>query len=360
MDKLEFLKIKQSNSSIVFSYDDLFIKNDEYNNEIYNIYQKLMRDDGDIGVSILKDAHVFGEWGLILNHDKKMPEIKNFGWFPEAHEHLAKNNSQYFVYESNHLQLISNCKFDYVESNCAMLSFPGALTYGHWIVDIIFRYEFLNILRLNHKIDKFIIPESVGKWANIFKEYLNLDNEYILETSNTSLKNIKKLYVPTVASFLPGTTLPVMIARNVFSNFKTYLMSLPSKIQPLDCGIIMLKHTRQTSGSERDIDLFLVEQYVNDINGIVIDPLDYTLNELIQLLSKCKVLIGQDSSALHNNAFIGADLIVIESIPRKNMLHVSIQQSIEKKVYFIDSIHKNDEYIVNIEKIKNAINYCGY
>jgi hypothetical protein len=360
MHDLGFFKINEPNNSIIFNYYDLFIKKDEYNQNIYNSYKKLMTMNEDVGVNVLKDAHVFGEWGIILNEEKNIPKLKNFGWFPDAYKHLAKNNSEYFTYEGDDLTFIADCNFEHVNASCAMLSFPGALTYGHWIVDIIFRYEFLNLLRLNHKIDKFILPASVGKWANVFKEYLNLDDANTLTISNSSFINIKELYVPTVASFLPGSTLPVKVARNIFSSFKSYLMSLPSNIVPLECSVVMLMHTRQTSGAERDIDLSIIENYVKGINGFVIDPLDYSLSDLIQLLSKCKVIIGQDSSALHNNAFIGADLIVIESIPRKNMLHVSIQQSINKKIFFIDSVKKENSYVVNVEKIKAAMDSYEY
>ena len=355
MSNAIFKEIYYSNSIKTRTFEDLFIFNDEYNQSIYKTYMSLQNQKSELGVTICSDMHVFGEWGMILDHNENiLPNIANYGWFTEAYKYLAKNNSDYFRFESEIISL-KNLFPRKITQSCAMLSFPGALTYGHWIVDVIIRYEFINKLRLSHKIEKFLLPESIGHWSRIFLDFLNIDESDIIRMSNETYLRIDNLYIPTVASFLPGTTLPIEIASKVFNEFRNYLISLPSNISPLTQDLVMLQHTPQTSGSERDIDLSDLENYIISIGGAIVDPLKYSLPELVSLLSNCKTIIGQDSSALHNNAFIGANLIVIESLTRQNMLHVSIQDAINKKLQFIKSHKVNEEYKLDLNEVERVL-----
>lgn len=179
----DFYEIAYSNEKFVRSVDELFFIRDYYNYSIYKKLELLSSQKGDLGVNRCENTLVFGEWGMVLNPQGNIyKKIINHGWFHEAYSHLSKRNSGFFEYHENEISLICDVEVESIEYDCALLSFPGALTYGHWIVDIIMRYEALNYLRLNHKIEKFILPKSVGKWSNIFLEYMNLEREKYTES----------------------------------------------------------------------------------------------------------------------------------------------------------------------------------
>lgn len=356
------LNYDASYNSLIARYGDLFIEEDELNIEIFRKYKSLLGQKGEIGVSTVKDSLCFGEWGIVLDKNYQFKEdIKNFGWFEEAKLHLLKNQSELFFMQDKHLFLKrESLNVAKIDKKAALLSFPGALTFGHWIVDIILRYQFLNDTRIMHKIETFIVPNALGVWSDIFFDFMNISPDEVTRLSNKDLVQVSELYIPTVASFLPGGLIPINIARHVFEKFRDFLQTKPKSVVPTQSKIAMLKHTPMTSSHERVGHLEPVEDYIKSIGGLVIDPLDFKLEDLCYLLKDVEIIVGQDSSALHNNAFIGKDLVVIETVARKNLLHLSIQHSLGRKIQYLECDREDDRYQLNLTKLKSVLkNYAA-
>lgn len=348
----EIIKIENS-KYIIKEYEDMFLFKDEKNKLIYDNYLSCKKDKSNfLGVYKFNNVIVTNNWGFAArtSTSEYINLLDGLGWQKEHLNHISMRQ-EHFLFDKNEILHFNENKLDdtKIDHTCALLSFPGALTFGHWIVDIIFRIYFLKITNIWEKIDYFLLPEPTTKWMKPFLEISGIENERIIHLNNKNFLKIDTLYAPTTASHLTGGTLPNAIAEPLYNFFQEIIAYEQESNQT---EIVFLVHTAMTSGKERDIYGFeKLEEYLKKLHVRIIDPLKMSFDELIQVLNNAKLVIGQDSSSLHNLAFANCDLIVIESEPRANLLHLSIQDIKKRKIFYLSSIKENDKWYFDIDTI---------
>jgi len=340
---------------------------DDYNQRISSIYSGFRSSPGaQIGYYSLTDISVNGDWGFVFDtHSKEIPVLQlGFGWNPD---HLSSwcEQRQIKVYigenpvrTENPIHPILLSKIDreicVIEEPAALISFPGALTYGHWIVDIAGRLKIVSDL-LGEDQFRVLCP-PYRPWMDRFFSLFNLPPESRIHLSEEIEYQCRQLVVPTIMGHLAGGTLPVAFLSPVFSKIRYQVCSwLNSSPALREYGPLLILHTPQTSASGPDRVIQNIDEvvgFVSNAAGRVVDPLRVHPYKLIDLIGRSAYVIGQDSSALHNLAFAHPKpLVVIESIPRGNLYHPSLQEMSSSSMSYFGASLVNGDWRVCIDAL---------
>lgn len=280
-----------------------------------------------------------------------------FGWPRNAYDFLKvkgylkeseSNSYQYLEYPDLEIERLSGLS--------ALLTFPGALTYGHWIVDIWGRVEILKRSGVFHKIENFIFPAPLSRWMYSFINFFEIDASRVLTVDKLTGYSCENLLVPTVPSQTRGGVLPYDLSLQQFPTRARLLREwLPTSTKP-KAGPLFLKHRHLTSNRSRA--LLNADQVGNlavKMGGRVVDPVLAPIGEVISAINDASIVVGQDSSALHNVAFVGKPLLVIETEKRNNLLHVSIQDAMGARIGYAESALSESGWQVDVEMIEDVI-----
>lgn len=303
-----------------------------------------------IGILEVNAVHVTDDWGLVLQPESSflISSISGFGWTEDQFRYLASKGHISQLSDDNYA--IDDTRRTRVSLNgtAALLSFPGAYTYGHWITDMCARLE---LLAANHDmaaIDHFLLPKH-AKWMDPFLAAYGVPRERIVELDKSHIFKVSHLLMPTTLSQHHKGTLPVPFARQMFRRLAAISFGWGHQPRwrksPPVAELVYIKHTALTSAPGRELaneDALIA--VVEDMGGRVLDPLKLALPALLNRLREAKLVVGLDSSALHNLAMAPTDLMVIQTEPRYNMLHPSIQEATGKRVAFIKAEQDESDY----------------
>jgi hypothetical protein len=343
----------------------VFIPSTEYNLRLAEKYMSMRRAPlGRLGWYVLHDVNVFGEWGIVYSppHGETPLLRPGFGWQPEhlnycIHHNVVTSILRDGTNETNPYPLIAPTKeleqID-IKEPVFLISFPGALTFGHWITDIIGR---LYLCSLHDPHDEMrILAPPYRPWMGRFLSQADPLRSRCVELTSRTCFRCSTLVVPTIMSHMTGGTLPVEMLRPPFTQFKEIIRP-PTLATGSDSRALFIIHTRQTSGLGRELaNSDEVRAWIESYGGRSIDPLKVTLDELIAAINSTETVIGQDSSALHNLALADAKkLIVIETEPRGNLLHASLQEMNRAKISHILADNVSGEWRVDLEAIQKEM-----
>jgi capsular polysaccharide biosynthesis protein len=294
-----------------------------------------------VGIMEVPGALVTDDWGLVITREGGfvVNAMSSFGWtqnhfnYMAKHGHLATGEDGTLTLETEGRSLVP------LEGTAALLSFPGAYTYGHWITDICGRLELLAAQHDIAAIDHFLLPRH-APWMDPFLAAYGVPDDRIIELDKVRTFVPERLLVPTTLGQHHRGALPVRFARQVFRRLEG-ISSTWGRLprwgkRPEVFPLLYVRHTALTSAPGRELanedELIAV---VEELGGRVLDPLKLPLPAFLNRLREAELVVGLDSSALHNLAMAPADLLVIQTEPRFNMLHASIQEAKGKRVGFI-------------------------
>ena len=123
----------------------------------------------------------------------------------------------------------------------------------------------------------------------------------------------------------------------------------------------MIKHTNQTSEANRvlkDIDRIVEYLRTSGMRVSIINPLNGTLANTLNQISRAQICIGQDSSALHNLFFVHRDLIVIQTEKRQNSLHTALQISSNKFINTFNALQGDIGWYLDNKTLDQIANTC--
>jgi hypothetical protein len=342
----------------------LFRGNGERMQEIENSYKQCLKFNHDrLGVLVLSDATVLaaGGWGCFFgaNSDESEIALENgMGWGRSNYSRFQIKYPYNFQCDERSVADARDAGSLKKINSAVMLTFPGAFTFGHWIVDIIIRNHIFNIRSeiKNIDVEFYFLPGPLQAWMRPFIEFMNIPYEKIIELKNDDAYQVKQLYVPTIASHFKAGVLPFELCRQVFDDFKEFveIHKTSTSTGLYRAGILM--HTSLTSGADRNIkNVDALRQWGDDRGYLLIDPVGKGLVHTLSEINSCEFIIGQDSSALHNLAFVSKPLIVIESIKRNANIHASIQE-INRSILTYVSCRKNsaNEFTVSFDDLDLA------
>lgn len=309
--------------------------------ELNHIIESTFRRHADIpykdGAFILHGAQVFDNWGLIrLKETSQSPLfVTGFGWNREHTGHLE--NKGFLAKSDDAAGYNLNYELKLAErlaGRTCLLSFPGALTYGHWFFDVVGRY-FSIPADLRANIDHFLLPSPWQNWMDRFLLVMGIPMRKILHLDKHNLYECDELIVPTVPSQAPGGVVSRGVMDIILQRFSRPFDFWCREFEPVLSDVVLLKHTPMTSDASRLLaNLDELETTLRDagLNTLAIDPVKMPLGATLRAIQGTKTVIGQDSSALHNLVCVPRNLIVIESEPRRNMLHTCIQVAGNRKI----------------------------
>ena len=342
-------------------FGDLFLIDDEFNRGIFRDYLNFQSDPSfRHGLFFLDDICVSDPWGLVRSRSEK--KIYNltpgFGWMPDHFQHLISKGE---VVEGalGRFSILHDNASDVVLSGLtALLSFPGALTFGHWIVDLWGRVETLKRTGLFYQVEHFLVPSPVSEWMYSFFSLFNIEASALRPLDRKCNYICRNLCIPTVPSQSPGGILQSSVFGRQIRNHSQFVYRWFPKPDNDWVGPLFLQHTPLTSDRSRTLGNSTdVENLINARGGRVVNPVKMAFGDLLQLIRQSSIVIGQDSSALHNVAFVGKDLISIETVSRRNMLHVSLQDILDKRVAYLQSVYKDACWKVDINQISDLLSH---
>lgn len=310
------------------------------------------------GIYHLQDQTVFDNWGLV--HSKADGSLLNdsdgFGWPKGAFEYMAKKG--YLTIEAGGQGSFNfpKLKIERTSDAAALLTFPGALTYGHWIVDIWGRVEILKRSGLFWRIEHFILPAPQTEWMRRFLKFLEIDQGRVLLVDKANGLSCRNLFVPTVPTQSVGGLIPPRLARSQFAPKAAFFNEWLSGKSERKPAPLFITHRHLTSSRSRVLaNADRVAKVVEELGGAVIDPLSVRIGDLLSAIRGASVVIGQDSSALHNLAFVGRDLFVIETEPRSNMLHFCIQDALGQRISYLSANMTEEGWVMDVEEVRRVL-----
>ena len=335
----------------------ILLRRDEVNDKIVDLYWRYKSDQNiSIGFYKLRNCIILDNWGLVVRDRTDLLNLSNgFGWSPEHISYMEQKGYLYVKGDSIDLKF-PQLQIKNISGLSCLMSFPGALTYGHWIVDLWGRVEILKRMGVFFEIEHFIFPAPTAKWMEKFFHIFEIPQSRVILVDKTSGYEVSNLIVPTVPSQSPGGILPLILSGPLYSRwcniFNTWMDNEVRKKTPL-----FLRHTPLTSGADRVLsNAHNVEQVVEAHGGVIVDPLKTPLSHVISHIQNASIVIGQDSSVLHNVAFVGRDLIVIETAPRGNLLHISIQEATGYKISYMKADEIDGKWHLDTNRLSSLLN----
>ncbi|MBF9045969.1 DUF563 domain-containing protein [Rhodobacterales bacterium LSUCC0031] len=340
-------------------FQDLFLLRDDFNIGIFRDYVRFKEDESlKHGAFFLENVFVSDHWGLVrsITTNGIFNLTPGFGWMPDHFAHLISKGHVSETATGDYLLHHDDAPKVTLSGFSALLSFPGALTFGHWIVDIWGRVEILKRLGVFHDLDHFLVPSPVSEWMRSFFAFFEIDANLIRPLSREKNYYCENLVIPTVPSQSSGGIIPASIFGNQFRRRSEYISRwLPTGHDDWS-GPLFLRHTPLTSDKNRSLANALdAEAVILSSGGRVVDPVNIPIGELLQLIKQSSIVVGQDSSALHNISFVGKDLIVIETVRRRNMLHVSLQDIANKRVGYLTSNNEHGLWKIDQGHLSNIL-----
>src|SRR5262249_41358367 len=126
-----------------------------------------------------------------------------------------------------------------------LLSWPGALTFGHWITDVIGRIE----LAARHGgggTRQYLSPNPLRPWRTRCRGFCGRGRDRLLRLDKTTTYRCPELIAPTIMGHMSGGPLPVEFLKPVFDRHRETLAAwLPAKRAQTD--LVFITHTRMTS-----------------------------------------------------------------------------------------------------------------
>lgn len=340
------------------SFLDIFMADTPKNRQVFDLYNKFTSDPYlYVGYYEIPHSSVILNWGLVIAADKCFNLLPGFGWHQEHFPYLIqKKRLAHYTTERvtlNESSILSTINID----SAVLLSFPGALTYGHWISDIIARLEIIDSMIGLKKIPCFLLAGPYSPWMDRFLSAFGVDRDRCVFIGNDRRIEVDRLLVPTTASQAPGGVLvePVVAQAvdRLASLFNAWKRPVSSR-----APMCFVEHTPLTSPPERLLsNRDELKNSILSIGGLVANPLQDSAFDFVSKIASTKCVIGQDSSALHNIAFAPQDLFVIETEPRANMIHVSLQNISDKRISYVNADKTTNGWCVDLSAITSQLEH---
>jgi hypothetical protein len=345
--------------------DLVFADTDEFNDELRRRYCDFRSQRPSLlGWYILRDVAVTDNWGIVFDPASGVTPVllPGFGWQREHLEYAAGKGTITVEEDLAAHVAVGPTITSHVGATetisaepLYLLSWPGALTFGHWITDMIGRME-LTLRRSGGASCKYLSAGPFQAWMRRFFGLYGIGEERLLLLDKSTTYRCRELIVPTIMCHMPGGTLPVEFLKPVFERHRRAIAPwLPKKTVATD--LVFLQHTRMTSPANRELaNIGEVAALVERLGGIIIDPLLMQPGDLVATINDAKIVIGQDSSALHNVVFAEpTSLLVIESQPRSNLLHASIQELVGGKVSYFRAEQREGGWTADIARLEEHL-----
>lgn len=333
---------------------------DDNNELIRATFERLANSAYSDGTFILEGVFVTDFWGFVFREtDGCCPlGINGFGWNNDHISHLVNKGRLTRGGKENSYKLnYTVTKQETLTSTAMLMSFPGALTYGHWFFDVVGRFYSTN-RNLLREVEYFLFPGQWFPWMDRFINTMGISRQNIVFLNNETLFRCDRLMLPTVPSQAPGGVVSSSIMREVQNNFTSIYKNWTKSSTKSDCDLCLIRHTPMTSAPTRALlnySELCDAMRSRGFSVIEIDPLKYTFGDTLRQIENAKLCLGQDSSALHNLICVPKDLVVIETEKRSNMLHCCVQAASETGIAYVQADLGDNGWIIDPGSVLNIV-----
>jgi capsular polysaccharide biosynthesis protein len=267
-------------------------------------------------IRTLDQVDVVGAWGLPVKDGQPSFEPHDgFGWSEEHINHVLADPRS----SRNATTTLG------AHGSGLLLSFPGAFTFGHWIVDILQRLE-LAASRFDLTDLAILVPGPLPPWTLPFLEMFDLSTDQLVPLIESETLHVPTLIVPSLSR--RSDFLPEFPHRQAFERARHWLEAKRTvAAERSEVAGILVAHEPQTSVNLRSSlsNFSAVRRALEPLGFDVFAPLGTSLCHQAETFARSHTIVGEDSSALHNVIFCnGTRLVVINSALRKNLLHLSL------------------------------------
>jgi hypothetical protein len=309
-------------------------------------YERRIHVGQPVGVYRLSDVIVSGQWGLVTDASETQlyNGLPGFGWSPQHVEHALTDVP---------LSEMSRDDGPPLEK-ATLLSFPGALTFGHWLVDIVLRLELDRMV--GGSSERYIVPGPIVSWTLPILEANGVSPQQLIPIGRTEAFRVAELRVPTITGH--DGVINQKLAPKTFERARRALRH--HRPEAPHRQILFPIHTTQSSvNSPRNLANRddLIAELVKSLDVHVIDPLGMTVPEQISTFANADLIIGEDSSALHNAVWGEyADLLVISPPYRNNFFHAGIQQANQNHLQMLwgEDVDQSGGFEIDIKRVSDA------
>ena len=272
-----------------------------------------------VGVYRLRDVDVTGQWMLLSRDDHgHIYSLPGMGWTQEHIDlALAEERSLKEVTKQRQVRKLAGTYM--------VLSCPGAFTFGHVLVDISLRIQLAKAMGLFAGV-KFLIQSPVHQWYLPFLSIAGISIEDCVLIGRGEQCRVEEIYVPTWTGV--NGVLNRSVAHYGFRRMKEVINNIlgpepkrHSVVFPLHTTMSSIGHPRGVLQREAIVDTLQRRFGVEAFN-----PLELSFAEQVGRFREARLVIGEDSSALHNVLWSnGADLAVLAPRGYFNYYHIGIQ-----------------------------------
>jgi hypothetical protein len=266
-----------------------------------------------------EDADVLDGWALPVKAGDALLTPENGSGWALAHIRAVLERDIYANPDSIVSLPPSGKRHDVV------LSFPGGYTYGHWFIDIVPRLEL--VLRHHPKKElAFIVPGPLPPWTAPFLEPYEIAPDCLIQVGEGQRYHSRNLLLPRLGR--NSDYLPRFPHLKAFQTLRSAW--LPQAGRPRSLGArLLVRHSPQTSAGHRArlANFDATEESLRSNNFITITPAEMTHCEQVAAFSAAEIVVGENSSALHNIVYGDRTrLIVLNGEDQINLLHLSISK----------------------------------
>lgn len=274
------------------------------------------REEAPAAVYDVTDATVSTGWGLVQRQTELFVK-PGMRWSPAFASNVAEKVAE--------LKRNGQLEHKLVDCEGILLSFPGSYTYGHVLID----YTTRIFLARMHGIDqsrKFIVQSPIYGWAASLLALNGIIADNWIEVGQNQSLTVTRLLIPTIPG-APGRLLDPAGAALRRLKLTADAILGPS---PVKGRRLFVEHIPQTSlvkprilpGLETVRDI-AIEQYGFES----FSPAHHSILDQIKVFREADVIVGQDSSALHNVCWTNrATLVVLTDVDRINPYHYILQR----------------------------------
>ncbi len=296
--------------------------------------------------AFLTNVDVVHGYSLPLRNGKPaLPTSAGFGWHQDHVDHVMK--------EANWHD--EQTAFYVTDKTVVVLSFAGGYTYGHWIIDVCARLEIASHIIRNNEDVVYLIPGNPYPWFFPFLEAFGIAPDMCQVIGAKEKLHVERLLVPSMMRV--NDYLPSWPYTQSFNRLKGHGQILSMGSESNGKGRRLWVKRTVTIASRSGLDETGLSDLLLEFDFEVVTPASLSIAEQTALFSSAKIIIGEDSSSLHNIVWGKPSLLVVLNVEnRLNLLHLSMCKIIGCECRYVFGAEQSDgKFSVDHAAIKQII-----
>lgn len=236
---------------------------------------------------------------VIDNSNKVYSDLTYFPWGKKFHPVIS------FPFLGKRLKNIENAIF--------IVTPEASKNFYHWYLDLVPRLVMCKMLIEDFSSRHIIIHSELKKYEREFYEYLGIDPEQIICLKNYNVLPVSDLIVPEYTfdndHDVDGDN-STKWRKNIFDYVKKNVYQIDSTVEPRTLVYLQRgennRFGRNLIGEDKIIPLLI------ELGFQIFNPINYSIKEQAEILSKAKCVVSIHGSALSNIAYCKENTLIIE------------------------------------------------